>query len=331
MLRLPARGPRNTGFTLMELIVVMVLLGIIAGLGVASYDRFDPGNRAVLSSAQTFLESSRDQARVSGHPVTIEVRQDGIDGSDRLLRWVQRTSLEATFEPIRQAREGVIPEGAAAMGALGRFGAALDLREGGLASIGDGRSIPDTSHGYVLEFHYLDLGAGEALLFEWDDLISIRTGPAGDLVLQVNAGEGQYFSDARIDVPPGSLEPERWHLVQVRVQDASVQVKIDGRQLVVESIPPEFGRPSESPRFGDPDDTFQGLIDEFVFRTRVRENGPEFRGGIRALFGVPQIVLDRHGLLDSAVHQAGVPVELQEFDETFASFVVGRFTEEVQP
>ena len=98
-----------------------------------------------------------------------------------------------------------------------------------------------------------------------------------------------------------------------------------------ESIPPEFGRPSESPRFGDPDDTFQGLIDEFVFRTRVRENGPEFRGGIRALFGVPQIVLDRHGLLDSAVHQAGVPVELQEFDETFASFVVGRFTEEVQP
>ena len=322
---------RASGFTLLEMVVVMILLGIIAGIGVATYDRFDPGNRGALSSVQTFLETSRDQARVSGHPVVVEVQAGDETGGDRLRRRVQRAQLEATFEPARQTREGVQLNGAAHLGTRGRFGAALDLRDGGTASLGGGEEIPRTRDGYALELHFLDEGEGDAVLFEWSDLIEVRTGQAGDLVLQVRVGEGEFFQDARIDVPPGHLPPGEWHKLAVRVADGTVEVHLDGRLVLRDDVPPEIGTPSGAPRFGDPDDTFRGLIDEFTFRSRVTENGPQLRADFRVLLGVPQLVFDRYGLLDPAVHASGVPVELTEFDEVFASFVVGRFTEEVQP
>lgn len=331
MVRLPARATRSTGFTLLELVIVMILLGVIAGLGVASYDNFAPGNRAVSSSVQTFLESSRDQARISGHPVVVEVQYEAEYDTDRLVRRVQRPRMEAGFEPAHQRREGVMPDGAAVLGASGRYGAALDLRAGGNATVGDGESLPDTRNGYVLEFHFLDEGSGGARLFEWDNLVEIRTGRGGDLVASVRAGEGEYFSDVRVDVPPGLLEPGRWHLLQLRVEDAQAEVRIDGTVAVVQAIPPVFGSPEGPPRFGDPDDAFHGLVDEFTFRARAVENGPELRSGIRIRLGSERLVFDRHGRLDATVHGSGVPVEMQEFDETFDSFVVGRFTEEVMP
>jgi len=323
--------PRDAGFTLLELIVVMVLLGIIAGIGVASYDRFDPGNRGALNSVQTFLETSRDQARVSGHDVLVEVQRGSVEEGERLVRRVQRARLEATFEEGRFARGAVQLQGNARLGAAGRYGAALDLRDGGSATLGDGDSVPQTTDGWAMELHFLDESGGGAVLFDWQDLIEVRTGRGGDLVLQVRVGEGDYFQDARIDVPPGMLTPGSWHKLALLVADGRVEVTIDGRLALVETVPPEIGTPVGAPRFGDVDGEFRGLIDEFTFRSRTVENGPKLRPDVRVLLGTPRLRFDRYGLLDADEHPTGVPVELTEFEEVFAAFVVGRFTEEVTP
>ena len=51
------------GFTLAELMLVMVLLGVVIGLGVATVDRADPGARGLQKSVEAFVQSARDRAR----------------------------------------------------------------------------------------------------------------------------------------------------------------------------------------------------------------------------------------------------------------------------
>jgi len=146
---MPRRGQEpklRQAFTLLELMLVIILIGVIAGLGVAGFDRIDPGYQALESSLTSFLESSRDRARSSGYPVVLELRAASEERPARLLRASFRPVLEASFEKAYRNREAIEVRGDASLDEPGRFGAGVDLEAGGEAMFA-GRGLPDLHQG----------------------------------------------------------------------------------------------------------------------------------------------------------------------------------------
>ncbi|MCP4092498.1 MAG: prepilin-type N-terminal cleavage/methylation domain-containing protein [Planctomycetes bacterium] len=318
---------RSAGFTLLELIIVMVVLGVVAGVSVAGIDRFDPGNRGLRVSIETFLEGSRDRARISGHPVSVKQMPATAERERRLMRFVYRRALEASFEPDFQLREGLQFTGSAAIGATGRFGTCGDLREGGTISI-EGRGMPDLTQGFGLDMDiFSELGNGGDLL-GWDGFLNIEIRRSGVVAATVRAGDGDFFQDMLLESPADSLKINQWQHLKLVAAEQSFVMAINGVEVARMEIPPILQASRSIPILGNDEDGWIGLVDEFTVWARVGELGPEVPENVEILPAGLPLLFDRNGMLDAAAHASSVPVVILELDEEIGSFVVGRFTQE---
>lgn len=315
------------GFTLLELIIVMLVLGVVAGVSIAGIDRFDPGNLGLRSSVETFLESSRDRARVSGHPVTVVQAPATADKDARLLRFVYRRALEASFEKRFEQREGLRFAGSAGTGPAGRFGACGDLREGGTIAV-EGRGQPALGAGFSLDLDfYSPLGeAGE--LLNWDGMLSIVVRRSGVVAANLRAGSTDFMQDFLLESPADSTRIRKWQHLKLLAADEVFLMMIDGREVARMPIPTELATPISEPVLGDIEDGWQGLVDEFTVWARVGEQGPEIPGTVEVDPPNLRLLFDRNGMLDSTAHPSPVPVVLSDLGDVMGSFVVGRFTQE---
>jgi len=328
--RLSLRSSR-AGYTLLEMLFVMVLLGIIMGIGVAGFDRVDPGYKGLQSTVETFLESSRDRARTSGHAVlVVQETSTGEDPITSMKRYVFRRALEATFEPRFRGREGVVSGGAAALNHAGRFGTGIDLREGGSVTV-DGRGAPNLELGFSLDLDIESYDGNGGELMHWEGLLDIRTRKNGVLAVSLRAGNGgdELFQDVLMESPPGSLTPGRWQHLKIVAADGQAQVIIDGRSVVKIEIPPVLGSPRSGARFGEDSKGWRGRLDEFTVWARIVESGPDLAPDVDIVIAAPKVHFDRYGTLDPAFHETGLLLQINAFEEEIASFVIGRFTQEV--
>jgi type IV fimbrial biogenesis protein FimU len=81
----------SPGFTLVELMIVVVILGIFASIAVPSFTDLIRRNRVQSASEELYglLQYARTEAVARGRPITIEKNQDGswlIKASDKVLR-----------------------------------------------------------------------------------------------------------------------------------------------------------------------------------------------------------------------------------------------------
>lgn len=319
---------KRTAFTLLELMLVMVLLGVVAGIGLTGFDNIDPGYRALESSVTTFIESSRDRARASGYPVAVTLQEGNDDRAARLQRAVFRPVLEASFEAAFVARERVVIRGDSSLDGLGRYGAGLDLESGGEANF-DGRGNPNLSRGFSLEFDFRDRRLEGGTMLTWEGLleISLRRGGVIEIVLQ--AGDGDFFQDVRLELPAEALRSGRWQHLRLTAMGEELVAFLDGKEAARAGTPPIYGVPRSGIRLGAMDRGWSGQIDEILVLARVVENGPELPDEVSIDTTYP-LRFDRHGTLDMRVHPpTGVPMVFRSFDEEFASFLIGRFTQEV--
>ncbi|MDA0666775.1 MAG: prepilin-type N-terminal cleavage/methylation domain-containing protein [Planctomycetota bacterium] len=326
-----AKRSRQAGYTLLEMLFVMVLLGIIMGIGVAGFDRMDPGYKGLQSTVETFLESSRDRARTSGHSVLVLQEVSTADPPiSRLKRFVFRRSLEATFEPAFRGREKVSASGAAALDQAGRFGTGIDLRQGGSVTV-EGRGLPNLELGFSLDLDIESFDANGGELLHWEGLMDLRAQKNGVLAVSIRAGNGgdELFQDVVLESPPGALIPNRWQHIKVVAADSQAEVIIDGQSVVKLEIPPVLGSPRSAARLGDDSKGWRGRLDEFTIWARMAEAGPELPFDVDLVIGSPKVHFDRHGTLDPAFHETGLPVRINAFGEEIASFIIGRFTQEV--
>ena len=84
LMRRPAgEGPRG-GFTIMELMVVMLIMGLVLGAGIGVFASFDPGSSAARGLVANALRQARNEAvahrapaRVAFDPETGSMRSEG--------------------------------------------------------------------------------------------------------------------------------------------------------------------------------------------------------------------------------------------------------------
>lgn len=316
----------------MELLLVMVVVGVVMGIGVSGFDRLDPGFQGLQSTVETFVESSRDRARTSGHPVVVEVVPGKDEEGDRFRRLIFRRAMEASFEPRFRGREGVVAVGDAVLDAVGRFGTCIDLEGSGSVAV-EGRGNPDLSLGFSLDLDLKPSSSDSGQLLRWEGLLDIRILKGGGGMVFLRAGEGgaELFQDVTMDLPAGSLMPGRWQHLKLVAADGFAELSLDGRLIKRIEIPPVLGSPRSAAVFGADTKGWAGRVDEFTVWARVAEKGPELPLEVDLGIGAPRIYFDRHGTLDSTVHAEGVPVRLSSFDDEIASFLVGQFTQEVGP
>jgi hypothetical protein len=312
------------------MLFVMVLLGIIMGIGVAGFDRMDPGYKGLQSTVETFLESSRDRARSSGHPVMVQLQTSKEDGVQRLERFLFRRSMEATFEPRFRQREGVHPTGDAGLDGAGRFGAGADLEKGGTVEVA-GRGTPNLEQGFSLDLDLFSLDAAGGILLQWEGLLDMRIRKGGVLMVNLRAGAGgdELFQDVLLETPAGSILPERWQHLKLVAADGFAVLAIDGIELSRVEIPSVLGSPRSAAVFGADSRGWIGRLDEFTVWARISEAGPELPIDVSLDLETPKIRFDRHGVLDAASHAGPVGVKLSAFEEEISSFRIGRFTQEV--
>lgn len=82
---------RTGGFTLVELIITLVVLGVLVALGVPAYTEFARNNRraAVLNEFVTSLSLARSEAISRGLPVAVCKTADGATCGGNGVRWEQ--------------------------------------------------------------------------------------------------------------------------------------------------------------------------------------------------------------------------------------------------
>lgn len=314
----------------MEMLFAMVLLGVIMGIGVAGFDRMDPGYQGLQSTVETFLESSRDRARSSGHPVVVQLKTSDEDGIQRLERFLFRRSMEATFEPRFRQREGIFTLGDAGLDGPGRFGACADLDKGGTVEV-TGRGNPNLALGFSLDLDLYSRDAAGGVLMKWEGLLDMRIRKGGVLMVNLRAGAGgdELFQDVLLETPSGSMLPERWQHLKLVAADGVAVLAVDGTELVRVEIPEVLGSPRSAAVFGAESRGWMGRIDEFTVWARISEAGPELPIDVELALEAPKIHFDRHGVLDAASHAGTVGVQLSAFEEEISSFRIGRFTQEV--
>lgn len=315
------------GFTLAELMIVLFLLGLLLGLPLALIERMDPGAKGLESSIASYIRASRDRARTTGDYVVVEPPTTDAGEFTRLI-W--RPVLEASFEAEMNARHGVEELGPATTGvAVGRFGAALDLRGGGGARVAgrDGRfEFPE---GLVLELHFRSEQGDSGLLLDWPNLLRIEYRNNASLRCRLNVGHHDAFAVVQIGTESGVALPGRWHHLKLRAADKRFSLWVDGLPVASAEYDGNPAVPGDVPTLGDPQSDFIGMLDEFVVRARYREQGPSLQdGSVVGLDPPGALRFDRDGLLDWVVHPGPVAITIYEFDEVIGGFKVGRFAEE---
>lgn len=325
--------PRRTdaGFTLAELMLVMVLVGVLLGIGVAGVDRVDPGARGLQASVEAFVKSTRDRARSTGQPVVMAFVPASDEAPAQLVRYVFRQRLEANFEPAFSEREGVQIVAPASLGKPGRIGAGLDLSQGGGATlIGRGGRFRSPA-GLQVEFDFRadELDGGKMLA--WKDLATVELQRDGSLRWKVVYQADNTTTELELASEAGLVRKGRWHHLRAIALDGQMQLYLDGELLGEREATGALPATNAAPYLGDPDGRFTGAIDEFVVWGRVRESGPTLNDEQDMFVGALELVFDRFGRLDPSVHEEPVDMRISTRGTEVGAFRVGVFTEEVQP
>ncbi len=317
-MKLERTQPANTsGFTLVELLMVMGLIGVLLGTGLGMLAGLSPSKRAVAGLIEETLRLSQRSAAVMGTPARVQLVGEEIQA--QIMRPVGTWHFEGRSLAGAQELEGVW---------LGP------------------NDPPFVSQGY--EGHALDLGAGAPGVmeisvasdpaFDWSDGFSIRCALRADdwrdsILLQMGQGLvvalsshgalGVEFRSIAVDeagnesrgsrvsaqTEPGVLEQGRWKRLEIVYDRQSLRILVDGIERVRR---PEISRVW----IGEPEIVvsskvrpFPGILDRLVFHVQDVLPAKPLPGGARFLPNSPsQVIFAPGGGLDPLQHMGEIQI-----------------------
>jgi len=325
------RTSRRAAYTLLEVMMVVAIIGVVAGMSMGGIDRLDPGASGLQKSMEAFVQSSRDRARATGQAVVLRIEMNAESMPERVVRLVYRPLVEANFEPMFADREQVQTAPPAVLGKPGRVGAGLDLGQGGGASITGRSGLFNSPEGVQFEFDLRPDELLDTLVFQWEDLGEVELRSNGALRWRAVYGNGQSWADQDLETAPGLIRPHEWSHVRVIAARTGMEIYVNGRSAGTKEVLGQLPSVETVPFLGDPRGRYRGKIDEFVAWGRTVEFGPQISGDQDLLFGALEVQFDQHGRLDSTRHDKPVEVRISSLGQEVGAFQIGVFTEEYIP
>jgi prepilin-type N-terminal cleavage/methylation domain-containing protein len=322
------------GFTLLELLLVMGLLGIILGIGLGTFASFDPGRRAARGLVANALRQARNEAIAHRSPARVmfdpETRTVTTEGTAVAGTWRFETSdlkgardldgLAQSFPGAFLTEDGFV--GRALDMDLGERGAKVvfDLTEEPLFQLRRGFRLSCALRPKSLgASQILDLG-GVLLMNSFGD------GSIGFSVLTRRVDElGRSTPGERVTVrtAPGAIEAGRWSQVEVRYDGRWLSALSDGVPVAMRSETRELWDVEKPLVIGGTRDRYRGQIDDLVVLV-VRE-GERLVLPSSVEFDAKEpfeVRFDEGGGLDPVAHARPVEIGFKFSDGTRDALVV---------
>lgn len=309
---------KRRAFTLIELLLVMALMALILGVGVGMFARLDLGERVAVALVQDALRSAQNFSVARTAPA--RVRIDAKTGEMRIEGMLVVGTWQFEGEPIRGAfglegsmlggrivDEGFQGKALSFVGEPPRSKVEIPVQSDPAWNLHDGFALRCAvrPHGKEGEGGGAVLAIGETLGLETTSSGGVRAWFSAE----VSDERGELRRGGRIPVeaPAGTLEPERWSVVEIQYDRRSLRLLVDGSLAAeVEEMAPVWR--IEGPLVLSPSGSpWPGAIDALsVSAVAAREQSRLPNGAAFAPGTPPQIVFAPGGGLDRDVHKEAV-------------------------
>ncbi len=323
------------GFSLVELLLVMVLLGIVMGVGLGSFASFDPGRSAARGLVANALRQTRNTAIERGAPARVL-----IDHSRMAVR-TEAFTVAGTWRFEDQTLAGARGVNGIADGFPGAFlandgyvGKALDLNLGsrGAKVQIDLSSDPifNVAKGFRLSATLRPEDFVDADVVNLGKVVRIKARSDGavafELTTQRDDGLGQPVKGETITLQSGGgvLEPGHWTQIELRYDRRRVVALADGVPVAERAESRPIWRLEGGLVLGGGRRRFAGCVDDLVLS--VITTGDEVVLPKSAEFlanGPKEVRFDESGALDPVFHAGPVAIELL-FDDSLKEMITVR-------
>lgn len=314
------------GFTLLELLLVMGIIGVVAGVGLGLFASFDPGRRAASGLVQNVLRQAQQTAVARRAPTLVRIdRAAGTLSAEAL-------SVAGTWHFESPALEGGRGIDALAHDLQGDFltdegytGKAVDFTRGGrrahLTVELEDDPLLDPRGGFALDVALRPARLTSARVVDLGGVAQVELrrdgGVDGRIVTRRRDELGREVAGPPVVVRsgPGALRPGRWTAVTLRYDRRELSLLADGVLLGTLGEDRELWEATGPLVLGDARERWEGALDQVVLATVVAADEYALPAAVRFTEATPDLVrFLAGGTLDPALHAGPVTVGLA-FDD----------------
>lgn len=332
----PRGGPpvagrsRPGGFTLVELLMVMALLGVLLGTGVGMLASLNLGRRAALGLCQNTLRAARNAAVARSAPAEVSIDRRAGTLVARSMEVVGTWQFEERLTGANDAPgvglgatftdDGFIGEGlAVGMGARAEFPVQRD-------------PAWDFADGFAVECAVRIDVAGSLAVVDAGGAFGISVsgdlGGRGWFRPRVAGEDGAAHAGGAlaVDLEPGTLELGRWHTLQLAYDRRVLSLDVDGVPRARESYDAVVW-PLEGPlRVGDERAGGAASVDRLVVSAVAAARTVKLPDGVAFSEDTPALVrFEAGGRLDRTLHPRAVEFALEYEDGERAPLRIGLY------